>query len=79
MAKTVSQTAKTPNLSAAVDALDGGAAPGTQAGSDANPTSGANNGGAPSAELLAAIAAEGGGSIPAASAGGLDGGAAPSE
>jgi hypothetical protein len=79
MAKTVSQTTKTPNLSAAVDALDGGAAPGTQAGIEPNLASGANNGGTPSAELLAAIAAEGGGPTPAVSAGGLDGDAAPSE
>jgi hypothetical protein len=83
MAKTVSLSGKAPyvgaNAAAVVDAVDGGAAPATQTSSDADPTAGANNGGAPSAELVAAIAAEGGGSTPAVSAGGLDGGAAPSE
>jgi len=86
MAKAVTQSkgssreAPAP-MSADTEGIDGGAGPDTQAGSGSqSPESpvnveGAQNGGTPSSELIAAITAAGGAVTPSSSA--LDGGAAP--
>jgi hypothetical protein len=85
MAKAVSQSKSSPREAPAPapaddDVIDGGAGPDTQANSGANSpetpvnVEGAQNGGAPSSELIAAIAAAGGGVTALSS--GLDGGPA---
>jgi len=89
MAKTISQPKASSREAAAAPpandgAIDAGAGPDTQAnpGADSPETpvnvDGALNGGAPSAELIAAITAAGGGLTPSTSSpSGLDGGASP--
>ena len=89
MAKAVSQS-KASSREASVtapaddDVIDGGAAPGAQASSGADSpetpvnVDGAQNGGAPSPDLVAAIAAAGGGvTTGTSSSSDFDGGAAP--
>jgi hypothetical protein len=89
MAKAVSQS-KASSREASIttpaddDVIDGGAGPGAQASSGADSpdtpvnVEGAQNGGAPSADLVAAITAAGGGvTTGTSSSSDFDGGAAP--
>ena len=62
----------------AVAHVDGGSAPAAFAGDKTmSPPNGAINAGPPSADLVAAIAAESNSSMPDADSGAIDGGAAP--
>jgi hypothetical protein len=82
MAKATKQPEKAPHSSNRAKPVDGGSAPAAYTGNKVSPVAGANNGGSPSAALLAAIAAqprEATTAVPSTgtSSAGIDGGAAP--